>query len=188
MTEPEQVHIRLFRRHPPLKHHPTRARHDDQVAVPRGRARAAGQRAVWTMVGDEFLGICQRCHRAGVLRALLRVRPTLLPGPRATACVPIRSRSRSSASAPSRSCRRSPASLGHRTESIADRSLGGASRPRRALSQTRSRAMSAAPRGHGRKAAWEARRIRVLPAGVGRARRANVHATAATESTSRRSS
>jgi hypothetical protein len=34
--------------------------------------------------------------------------------------------SRSSASAPSRSCRRSRASLGHRTESIAGRSLGGA--------------------------------------------------------------
>ena len=60
--------------------------------------------------------------------------------PRATACAPTRCPSRSPGSAPSRSYRRSLAGLGHRTESIAGRSLGGACRGRRGRYQPTSRA------------------------------------------------
>ena len=63
------------------------------------------------------------------------VRSTLLLGLPATACAPIRCPSRSWASAPFPSCRRLPASPGHRTGSIAGRSLGGASPQRRAQSR-----------------------------------------------------
>ncbi len=66
----------------------------------------------------------------------------------ATACAPSRCPSRSWASAPFRSCRRSPASLSRRTESMADRSPGGRCHrcPRRGW---RERCVSADPSPHG---------------------------------------
>ena len=39
---------------PPLKHHPARARHGEQVAIPGGLGRVAGQRAVRAMIVDEI--------------------------------------------------------------------------------------------------------------------------------------
>src|SRR2546427_7129939 len=47
-------------RHPPPKHHPTRARHGDQVAVPGGHGRVTGHRAVGAMAVDE---LSQGTHR-----------------------------------------------------------------------------------------------------------------------------
>ena len=42
-----QVGFCVLGRHPPLKHHPTRTRHGEQVAVPGGLGDVAGQGVVW---------------------------------------------------------------------------------------------------------------------------------------------
>jgi hypothetical protein len=43
--------------HPPLKHHPTRARHGEQITVPGGLGRITGQGAVPTMIVDEVFKV-----------------------------------------------------------------------------------------------------------------------------------
>jgi len=98
--------------------------------------------------------------------------PTLPAVSRATARAPIRFPLHSSASVPSRSCRRSRASLGHRTGSIAGRSLGGASPRPRAQFRSTSPARCAGHAEHGHTRASSTRRSRVLPAGAGRFGRA----------------
>ena len=99
-------------------------------------------------------------------RAPFSARLSRPPGRRATVSAPRTSRSHSSASAPSPSYRRSPASLGHRTESIAGRSLSGASPRRRAQSQPTSPARCGEHRGRGRRRAWSTWRIPGLTGGL----------------------
>ena len=53
----QRIQLSIQGRDPPLKHHPTRARHREQVTVPRGLRGIGGQRAVRTMVVDELLKV-----------------------------------------------------------------------------------------------------------------------------------
>src|SRR2546427_201362 len=57
-----QVGFCVHGRHPPLKHHPTRARHGEQVAVPGGLGCVAGQRAVRAVVVDEVFKVGEEGH------------------------------------------------------------------------------------------------------------------------------
>jgi len=41
-----KVKVSILRRHPPCKYHPTRARHREQIAIPRGLGGVGGQGAV----------------------------------------------------------------------------------------------------------------------------------------------
>src|SRR6266849_6152224 len=50
-------------RHPPLEHHPTRARHREQVAVPGRLGRVAGQRAMPAMITNELFNVDEESHR-----------------------------------------------------------------------------------------------------------------------------
>jgi hypothetical protein len=52
-----KVSLSILWRDPPLKHHPTRARHRQQVAIPGGLGRITGQRAVRAMVSDEVFKV-----------------------------------------------------------------------------------------------------------------------------------
>jgi len=47
---------------PPLKHHPARARHGEQVAVPGGFRRVARQGAVGAVVVDELFKVSEEAH------------------------------------------------------------------------------------------------------------------------------
>ena len=49
-----KVSVRILRRHPSLKHHPTRARHGEQIAIPRGLLGVGGQGAAGTVIVDEL--------------------------------------------------------------------------------------------------------------------------------------
>ena len=49
----EKISIGFFRCHPPLKLHPTRARHGEQIAVPSGSGRIGGQGTVEAMILDK---------------------------------------------------------------------------------------------------------------------------------------
>ena len=53
--ESQQISVRFLRRDPPAKHHPTRARHGEQIATPRRLRGVGGQRAVGAVIGNEFL-------------------------------------------------------------------------------------------------------------------------------------
>ena len=57
---PQQVQLGFLRRDPPLKHHPTRTCHGEQVAVPGGLGGVAGQGAVRAMVVDEVLKVGEK--------------------------------------------------------------------------------------------------------------------------------
>jgi len=59
---PQQVQLGFLRRDPPLKHHPTRTCHGEQVAVPGGLGGVAGQGAVRAMVVDELLKVGEEVH------------------------------------------------------------------------------------------------------------------------------
>jgi len=49
-SEVKKPRVGLFPRHPPAKHHPTRIRHREQVAIPRGLCGARHQRAVGEVI------------------------------------------------------------------------------------------------------------------------------------------
>ena len=53
---------RIRERHPPLKHHPARARDGEQVAVPGGLGCVAGQGAVRAMIVDELCEVGKERH------------------------------------------------------------------------------------------------------------------------------
>src|SRR5204862_7277944 len=65
----EQVPGRILRRHPPLKHLATRARHRKQVAVPGGLRRIARQGAVRAVVADKLFEVDEQRHASTSLRA-----------------------------------------------------------------------------------------------------------------------
>jgi hypothetical protein len=48
-----KVSVRILGRDPPLKHHSTRARHGEQIAIPRRLRGVGGQGAVGVVVVDE---------------------------------------------------------------------------------------------------------------------------------------
>ena len=60
--ESQQVGVGFYRRHPPLKHHPTRARHREQIAIPGWFGGVGGHGTVWAVVRDEVGEIAQWCH------------------------------------------------------------------------------------------------------------------------------
>jgi len=94
-------------------------------------------------------------HSASIVLSLSPVVRVACQGVAPSPC-----RLRWAVNAPSRSCRRSPASLGHRTESVGDRSPVGASQRRRGRCRTRSRATPGAHGARGRTRAWSTRRSR----------------------------
>ena len=59
----EKISVGFFRRDPPLKYHPTRARHREQIAVPGWRGGVAGQRAVGAVIVDELFKVGEQVHR-----------------------------------------------------------------------------------------------------------------------------
>ena len=52
----------ISERHPPLKHHPARTRHGEQIRIPGGLGRIAGQDAVLAMIVDELLKVSEEVH------------------------------------------------------------------------------------------------------------------------------
>src|SRR5262245_751323 len=64
----ERVQVSLEWRHPPLKHHPARARHRQQVAVPRRLGRVARHPAVPSVVADELLKVGEQSHARSLIR------------------------------------------------------------------------------------------------------------------------
>ncbi len=58
----EVIRVRLFRGDPPLKHHPARTRHGEQVAIPGWRSGVGGQGAVWAVIVDEVFKVGEERH------------------------------------------------------------------------------------------------------------------------------
>jgi hypothetical protein len=50
-----EVCVSILWRHPPLKHHPTRARHREQIAIPGWWGGVGGQCTVRAVIVDELL-------------------------------------------------------------------------------------------------------------------------------------
>jgi membrane associated rhomboid family serine protease len=57
-----EISVSILRRHPPLKHHATRAHHGEQVAIPGGFRGVSGQGAVGAVVVEETGDINQQRH------------------------------------------------------------------------------------------------------------------------------
>ena len=60
----QQVQFGVQRRNPPLKHHPTRARHGEQVAVPRRLRGVGGHGTVGAVGVDEVDEVGQQSYVA----------------------------------------------------------------------------------------------------------------------------
>jgi hypothetical protein len=60
----EQVHLSIPGRNPPLKHHPTRARHGKQMAVLGWLGGVGGQTTVGEVVMGECFEVSQQWRRA----------------------------------------------------------------------------------------------------------------------------
>ena len=61
-SRPQQVQFGIQRRHPTLKHYPTRARYRGAIAIPRRCGGVGGQGDVGAVVDDEFLEVGQQDH------------------------------------------------------------------------------------------------------------------------------
>ncbi len=61
-SEKAAVMLGVLRRDPPLEHHPTRARHREQVVIPPRLRGVGGQGAVRAMVEDEVFYFRQEVH------------------------------------------------------------------------------------------------------------------------------
>ena|SRR6266700_2209548 len=59
-----KVSVSILGRDPPPKHHPTRTRYREQIAIPRGLQGVSGQGAVATVIVDELSQIKEEIHRA----------------------------------------------------------------------------------------------------------------------------
>ena len=58
----QKVNVRILRRHPPLKHHPTRALHCEQVAIPVGLRGVGSQGAVGAGSRTKFFEAGKESH------------------------------------------------------------------------------------------------------------------------------
>ena len=67
-----RVRVCLLERDPPLEDDPTRARHGEQVAVPGGLGRAAGQGAVRAVVVDKLVKADEKAQALAISGAALR--------------------------------------------------------------------------------------------------------------------
>jgi hypothetical protein len=57
-----KISVSMLRRDPPPKHHPTRTRHREPIAIPRGLGGVAGHGAVRAVVGDELFKVGEETH------------------------------------------------------------------------------------------------------------------------------
>ena len=60
----EQIQISTLRRDPPLEHHATRARHGQQMAIPRGLGGVGRESAVDPVILDELGQVREEAHAA----------------------------------------------------------------------------------------------------------------------------
>jgi len=54
------IQLSILRRDPPPKHHPTRTRHREQVAIPRGLRGVCGEGAVGVVIADKVFKFCEQ--------------------------------------------------------------------------------------------------------------------------------